>query len=386
MRRFSEHVRSFARRRYRLSVRILIAPDDFKGTLSAAEAAAAIASGWKRTKPAADLIERPLSDGGPGFVEAIAHARGLAVQQTVVRHALGMHVQATWCADGSTAYVEAAQAVGLEFGRDVLRASSYGLGELLAAVRKTEVRRIVVGLGGTCVNDGGAGMLAALGAVATTNNGSPCPLDEGPGALRSIASIDLSAPVAVFDGIELIVATDVDVPLLGPRGATYGFAPQKGAIDLQLVELESAMQRLSDAVGRRADGKDAAVALGAGAAGGLGFALIRLGATRVPGIDTVWAESDIDLTGVDLILTGEGTLDWQSQRGKVVSGVAQRGMNAGIPVVALCGQVEMARRERTETGLAGAYGMVELVGEEAAFDRPAESLATLAERVARTWG
>ena len=367
-------------------MRILIAPDDFKGTLSAAEAAAAIATGWKRTKPTAELIERPLSDGGPGFVEAIAHARGLQVQQSVVRHALGMHVQATWCADESTAYVEAAQAVGLEFGRDVLHASSYGLGELLSAVRRSGARRIVVGLGGTCVNDGGAGMLAALGAVATTNDGSPCPLDEGPTPLRSIASIDLSAPAAAFADIELIAATDVDVPLLGPRGATYGFAPQKGAIDPQLVELESSMQRLSDAVGRRADGKDAAVALGAGAAGGLGFALIRLGAVRVPGIDTVWSESDIDLAGVDLILTGEGTLDWQSQRGKVVSGVAQRGMSAGIPVVALCGQVEMARRERTETGLAGAYGMVELVGEEAAFDRPAESLAALAERVARTWG
>ena len=367
-------------------MRILIAPDDFKGTLSAAEAAAAIAAGWLRTKPGTELFERPLSDGGPGFVESIAHARGLEIRQTVVRHALGMHVQAMWCSDGSTAYVEAAQAVGLEFGRDVMRASSFGLGELLRSVRDTDVDRIVVGLGGTCVNDGGAGMFAALGATAATADGSPCVLDQGPAALRSIASIDLAEPLAAFADIELVAATDVDVPLLGPRGATYGFAPQKGAIDPQLIELESALQRLSEAVGRRADGKDAAVALGAGAAGGLGFALLRLGATRVPGIDTVWNESDIDLAGIDLVITGEGTLDWQSQRGKVVSGVAQRGMAAGIPVVALCGQVEMARRERTETGLAGAYAMLDVVGEAAAFDQPAESLATLAERVARTWG
>lgn len=367
-------------------MRILIAPDDFKGTLSAAEAAAAIATGWRRTRPDAQLDERPLSDGGPGFVESIAHARGLAIQHTVVQHALGMHVQAAWCSDGNTSYIEAAQAVGLEFGRDVLCATSFGVGQLLQSVLATDVRRIVVGLGGTCVNDGGAGMFAALGATAHDRNGEPVALDAGPMPLRDIAAIDLTSAETQFDGVELIVATDVDVPLLGPRGATFGFAPQKGAIDLQLVELETALQRLCEACGRRADGKDASVALGAGAAGGLGFALLRLGGTRVPGIDTVWQESGIDLTGVDLILTGEGTLDWQSQRGKVVSGVAQRGMALGIPVVALCGQVEMARRERTESGIAGAYAMVDIVGEREAFDRPAESLADLAERVARTWG
>lgn len=366
-------------------MRILIAPDDFKGTLTAAAAAAAIAEGWVRTQPDADLQLRPLSDGGPGFVAALAGARALDIRTTVIRNSLGTEVPAIWCADTDTAYLEAAQAVGIAYGTDVLRATSFGLGTLMMSALDAGATRVVIGLGGTNVNDAGAGMLAALGATAGDAQGAPVDLAGGPVALRSVRTVDLTAAIEAVRGIELVAATDVDVPLLGPRGATYGFAPQKGAIDTQLIELESTLQRFAAACGRRADGKDAAVALGAGAAGGLGFGLLRLGATRVPGIDTVWDESGIELDGVDLIVTGEGTLDWQSQQGKVVAGVVRRGLALGIPVIALCGQVEMPRRERQEFGLAAAYGVVDAVDEGTALRRPAETLADLAERVARTW-
>ena len=362
-------------------MRILIAPDAFKGTLSAVEAAEAIAAGW----PEAELVLRPLSDGGPGFSGAIARARAARVQTSRVRSAFGDDVEASWCEVDGTAYLEVAQCVGIAFGTDVMRASSYGVGQLITAACAAGVHRIVLGLGGTNVNDGGAGMFAALGATAVDAAGAAVRLDEGPRALVDIDAVDLRPALATLRGIQLVAATDVDVPLLGPRGATYGFGPQKGAIDPQLVVLESALQRLAVACGRRDDGKDAAVALGAGAAGGLGFALIRLGAQRVPGIDTVWDESAIELDGIDLIVTGEGRLDWQSQRGKVVSGVARRGMERGIPVIALCGDVDMARRERMELGLAAAYSMVEFAGEELAMAAPAATLADLAARVARTW-
>ena len=363
-------------------MRILIAPDAFKGTLTSAEAAAAIADGW----PDAEILVRPLSDGGPGFARAIARARSAELRSTRARNSFGVDVDATWCLDGSTAYLEVAEVVGLSFGTDVMTASSFGVGELLIAARDSGAQRVVLGLGGTNVNDGGAGMLAALGASAVDADGAVIALADGPRGLRGLSRIDLQPALDALRGIDLVAATDVDVPLLGPRGATYGFAPQKGAIDPQLIELESIMQTYAQACGRRSDGKDAAVALGAGAAGGLGFALMRLGARRVPGIDTVWEESSIDLDGVDLIVTGEGKLDWQSQRGKVVSGVAKRGIQRGIPVIALCGDVEMARRERMELGLAAAYSMVEFAGEERALSEPAATLGELATRVARTWG
>lgn len=367
-------------------MRILIAPDGFKGTMTAAAAADAIADGWRSTTPDVKVRLRPLSDGGPGFVLAIARARDAALRVERVRASLGGSTDAAWCLDGSRAYVEVAQAVGLQFGTDVVHATSAGVGELLLAARASGATSVVVGLGGSNVNDGGAGMLGALGARAWDAHGARVPLDRGPLALRSIAKVDLTECMVALDGVELIAATDVDVPLLGPRGATFGFAPQKGAIDAQLLELESVMQRFAEACGRRDDGKDASVALGAGAAGGLGFALLRVGAERRPGIDTVWDESGIALDGVDLIVTGEGALDWQSQRGKVVSGVARRGIERGIPVVALCGRVDMARRERMELGLAAAYSMSDLEGEDVAMHRPIETLRALAARVARTWG
>lgn len=367
-------------------MRILIAPDDFKGTLSAAEAAAAIAAGWVRTRPSAACVLRPLSDGGPGFVAALSVARGVPLRTLRTVDAFGRPVDARWCMAGSTAYLEVAQVVGLHLGPGVLQAQSRGVGELILAALDAGAAEIVVGLGGTNVNDAGAGLLAALGAVAADADGEAVDLCRGPSTLGTVASIELSAAVQRLAGVRLLAATDVDVPLLGPRGATFGFASQKGAVDADLPALEAAMAHFSAACGRRADGKDAAVALGAGAAGGLGFALLRLGAERVSGIELVLDASDLAVTSVDLVVTGEGALDWQSMRGKVVSGVTRRGQQAGIPVIAIAGRIDITARERSEMGLDAAYSVSELVGEAEALEAPAASLSAAAARVARTWG
>jgi glycerate kinase len=366
-------------------VRILIAPDAFKGTLSASQAAAAIAQGWQSSRPAAELIQRPISDGGAGFVDALASALGLEIQRTPVSDSFGAITDAKWCRHGSTAYLEVAQVVGLDRGTNVLRATSFGVGELLLAAIAAGATEIVVGLGGTNVNDAGAGMFAALGARAVDAAGFEVSLRSGPLPLGSIHAVDLSEPERTLQGVSLRAATDVEVPLLGPRGATYGFAPQKGAMAPDLLRLETALSVFASACGRRSDGKDAAVALGAGAAGGLGFALLRLGAQRVAGIEHVLDASDLNLSQMDLVVTGEGALDWQSMQGKSVAGVARRCLEMGIPVVAIAGRIDITARERSEMGLDAAYSVSELVGESESMLDPAASLSRVAARVARTW-
>lgn len=366
-------------------MRILIAPDGFKGTLSAPQAASAMAEGWRRTRPDVELALRPLSDGGPGFVAAMAAARKLPVQTLQTVDSFGAPVDAAWCLADGTAYLEVAQVVGLDRGVDPRRATSRGVGELILAALDAGAHEIVLGLGGTNVNDAGAGMLGALGAIAVDDEGRPVPMDQGPLPLAGARSVDLTGPVGRLTGIRLLAATDVDVPLLGPRGATHGFARQKGAAEAELPLLEAALAAFSGACGRSADGKDAAVALGAGAAGGLGFALLRLGARRVPGIDVVLDASDLPLDAVDLVVTGEGALDWQSMRGKTVSGLVRRCLDRGVPVLAIAGRVDISARERSEMGLDAAYSVTELMGEGPALSDSAAALAATAARVARTW-
>lgn len=367
-------------------MRILVAPDGFKGTLSAAEAAAAIRAGWLRARPDHAVICKPLSDGGPGFVQAMATAHGVPVLSTPARHSLGGVVTAQWCRHGGTAYVESAQVAGVDRGFDIWNATSAGVGDVIATALETGVERVVVGLGGTNVSDGGAGLLARLGATATDATGASVPLEAGPGALTSVAAVDLAPVMAQLDGVEVLVATDVDVPLLGARGAAHGFASQKGADGEDLPRLEQVLDGFARACGRRPDGKDAALMLGAGAAGGLGFALLRTGGARVPGIGFVWDESGISLDGVDLVVTGEGSLDWQSMQGKVISGVARRAQQRGIPVIALAGRVLITPRERVDMGLDAAYSVSEMLGEARSLGEPAQALADAAARLVRTWG
>jgi glycerate kinase len=378
-------------------MRVLIAPDKFAGTLSAVEAAAAIAAGWRRTAPGDVLVEVPLADGGPGFVDVLHEALGGRLVPVRVTGPLGSSVDAAVLLVGDTAYVESAQACGLHLvpePRDPRVTTTYGVGELVLAARDAGARRVVLGLGGSGTNDAGAGFLAALGAHAVDVDGTDATelLASGGGALRRIGAVVLDPALDAVAGLELVAASDVDNPLLGLRGATNGFGPQKGADGAVVMELEGSLEAFARAVGRRSDGKDPAVALGAGAAGGLGFALLHLGAERVPGIATVLETVDLlgHIGSADLVVTGEGAFDWQSLRGKVVSGVAGAALSQGRGCVVLAGRVDVGKREYLAVGVSGAYAVLDDLRDRGlpaqdAFTDPAARLADLAERAARTW-
>lgn len=355
-------------------MRVLVAPDKFAGTLTAVEAAEAIAAGWGRRAPGDELDLAPMSDGGPGFVDVLHAALGGDLLAVTVRGPHGEPTPATvLLTEDGTAYVESAQACGLHLtgGEGAEAASTYGVGELLRAAADAGARRIVVGLGGSGTNDGGAGLLAALGATADR------PLDQGPVALGGITTVDLPD----FD-VPLVAASDVDNPLTGLFGATKTFGPQKGVAEDRLPILDELLEQLAVATDRRLS-----LEKGAGAAGGLGFALLLLGATREPGIGLVAAAVGLAdrARAADLVLTGEGAFDFSSRSGKVPYGVAEIAGEALRPCVALAGQVLVGSREMRALGMESAYSLVDVVGEERAFGDPAGALADLAERVARTW-
>jgi glycerate kinase len=336
------------------AMRVLLAPDKFAGTLSAVEAAAALAAGWSRSAPGDGLDLAPLSDGGPGFVEVLHTALGGRLVPVEVEGPLGAATPAVVLVDGDVAYVEAAQACGLHLVdpgvRDPLGASSRGVGALLAAALETGAARVVVGVGGTASTDGGRGAVEALGA------GWPA-------------------------GVELVVATDVDTPLLGPMGAAAVFGPQKGATPGQVAELEGRLAAWVRFCGADPDQP------GAGAGGGLGYGLMALSGRRAPGIDTVLDAIGFDarVRSADLVVTGEGSFDFQSLRGKAPAGVAARSQAAGRPCLVLAGRVEVGRREAAAAGIEAAYAVVDRVGPEAALADPAAGLADLAADVARQW-
>ena len=363
-------------------MRVLIAPDKFAGTLTAVEAAAAIAEGWGRRAPHDDLDLAPMADGGPGFVDVLHASLGGELHALSVRDPYGRPVPATLLRVGDTAYVEAAQAVGLhltpEGERDPERGSSYGVGQLVLAAVDAGARTVVVGLGGTGTNDAGAGLLEALGAM-------PEPADalgRGPRGLIHLERVDLSAARRRVEGVEIVAASDVDNPLLGLIGATSVYGPQKGIAEDRKMAVDAALEKLASATDKKVG-----LQKGAGAAGGLGFALMLLGARREPGIGIVAAA--VGLTerarAADLVVTGEGAFDFTSRSGKVPYGVAEIAAQTLRPCIALAGRVLVGSREMRALGVESAYAVVDLVGEERSFADPHGSLAALAERVARSW-
>lgn len=371
---------------------MLIAPDCFTGTLNAVQAARAIADGWARAAPTDQLVLRPMSDGGPGFVPVVAAGLGAQLREVEVLGPLGEPVLATFALDGQTAYIEAAQACGLQLvppdRRDPGRTTTFGVGQLVLAAIAEGATMVVVGLGGSATNDAGAGLLSALGAEADRA------LDSGGRSLARLHSVDIAPARAAVAGVTLIAATDVDNPLLGLRGAARNYGEQKGASPSECMDLDAALEHFAGLVGRRPDGKDPAVALGAGAAGGLGYALLQLGGERVPGIRTVMDILDLprEIADADLVVTGEGCFDLQSLRGKVVSGIASIALREAEPCVVLAGQVSVGRRDYTGIGVAAAYSVASMLGagDDAAglaesMARPAQALADAAERVAATW-
>ena len=363
-------------------MRVLVAPDKFAGTLTAVEAAHAIAEGWRRRAPGDELDLAPMSDGGPGFVDVLHATLGGELLSRTVTGPYGDPVPAAVLLSGGTAYVESAQACGLHLTpaehRAPERATTYGVGELVGTAIEAGAERVVVGLGGTGTNDGGAGLLAALGAVPTPQDA----LGGGPETLSRLDGVDLSAALGRCAGVELVAATDVDNPLLGLIGATNVYGAQKGVAADRVHAVDATLERLADATDRKV-----ALAKGAGAAGGLGFALLLLGARRVPGIELVADAVDLPRRAreAELVVTGEGAFDFSSRSGKVPYGVAGVAATAIRPCIALAGKVLVGSREMRALGVESAYAVADLVGEEQSFSRPAESLAALAERVARSW-
>lgn len=360
-------------------MRILIAPDKFAGTLSAVQAAAAMAEGWHRQAPDDRLDLAPMSDGGPGFVSVLEEALGGRLVTLPVRGPHGDEVEGTLLLAEDTAYVESAQACGrhlLDARRSAEDATSYGVGQLIAAAVDEGALRIVVGLGGSGTNDGGAGMLAALGAYGNRV------LDAGATGLKGITAVDVSPAKARLHDVTLVAASDVDNPLTGLFGATKTYGPQKGIADARLPAVDALLAGFGSALDRRLS-----LEPGAGAAGGLGFALMALGAERVSGIEFVAEAVELlhRARSADLVLTGEGAFDFSSRSGKVPYGVAQIAAETMRPCVALAGQVLVGSREMRALGVESAYSLVDAVGEERAFADPAGGLADLAARVARTW-
>lgn len=359
-------------------MRILVAPDKFAGTLTAVEAAEAIAAGWRRHAPDAELLLAPMSDGGPGFVDVLHASLGGELLAVTVAAPDGSDVPSTFLLVDDTAYVESAQACGIHLtgGRDGASGTTAGVGTLVVEAVRAGARRVVVGLGGSGTIDGGAGMLATLGATADV------PLTSGGAALDGVTSVDLTAARELLADVELVAATDVDNPLTGLFGAARTFGAQKGLDEDGQQAMDRRLEEWATATDRRQS-----LAPGAGAAGGLGFALFLLGGSRVPGIELIAdAVALPERAGaVDLVVTGEGSFDFSSRAGKVPAGVAGVAAQALRPCIALAGQVLVGSREMRALGMDAAYSLVDMVGEERAFADPAGALSELAERVARTW-
>jgi glycerate kinase len=394
-------------------MRVLLAPDAFTGLLPAGEVAAAMARGWASAAPDDVLDQAPLSDGGPGFVTVLHDALGGELVPVTVRGPLGRPVPGTVLlveSDVRTAYVEAAEACGLHLlgadsppgagdRRDPTVTTSYGVGELLGAAVSAGARRVVLGVGGTATNDGGAGLLAALGA------GPEDVLARGGLALAGLdpaALADLADVRRWLAGVELVLAAATDVPLLGFHGTTATSAEAKGATPEQAQALEAALGHYAELAsgsvvsgrsllaGSGGSGGSAGPARqpGAGAGGGIGFAVLLLGARYVEGVSAV-AEAVRLRARVgesDLVLAAEATFDWESLRGGVVARVAELGLAAGVPAVVLAGEVLVGRRESMTLGLSGTYAIAERPGDRLAA-RPDVRAVVEARtaRIARTW-
>jgi glycerate kinase len=322
-----------------------------------------------------------MSDGGPGFVDVLHEALGGELLAVTVRGPHGEPTPATVLVAGDRrdiAYVESAQACGLHLtGKErPEEATTYGVGELVAAALDAGATTVVLGLGGSGTNDGGAGMLAALGATADV------PLDRGSAGLAGVTSVDVGPARERVGGVRLVAASDVDNPLTGLFGATKVFGPQKGISEERLPAADGLLEQYAAAVDRRI-----ALEKGAGAAGGLGYAALVLGATREPGIALVSKAVGLAdrAAAADLVVTGEGAFDYSSRAGKVPHGVAMVAEEALRPCVVLAGKVDVGSREMRALGIESAYSLVDLVGEERAFAEPAAALRELAARTARTW-
>jgi glycerate kinase len=371
-------------------MKIVIAPQEFKGSLSAVQAAQAMAEGLRRALPDAILALVPMADGGPGTVEAMVAAAENSRRMTAAAHdALGRPLDAGWgIIDEDTAVIEMAAASGLtlltEDERDPRIASTYGTGELVRAALDAGCRRIIVGIGGSATNDGGAGMAQALGARLLDDAGQDLP--PGGAALARLSRIDASGLDPRLGQCRVLAASDIFNPLCGPQGASLVYGPQKGATPAVAQELDAALNHYAQVIERDLGGRVLDLA-GAGAAGGLGAALVAfLGAELVPGAQLVAEAVGLrqKLAGADLALTGEGRLDAQTSFGKAPWEVARLARDCGLPVIAIAGSLA----EDWEPALGEAFDAVVAITPRAmsiqeAIAQGAKLVADAAEGVAR---
>lgn len=344
-------------------MKILIAPDSFKESISATKAAEAIARGIKDVLPAAETVLLPIADGGEGTVDALVKAAGGRLVSTAVSGPLGDEVCARWgiLPDG-TGVIEMAAASGLPLvplsRRNPLLTSTLGTGQLIRAVLDQGCTRIILGVGGSATNDGGAGALVALGAVLLDNQGRIIPPNAQ--GLLDLHTIDTNNIDHRLAKTRIEVASDVDNPLLGPRGAAAVFGPQKGADPAMVAVLEQALARLAEVV-RNSVGKDIASFPGSGAAGGLAAGLSIISPVVVrPGIELVLDTINFasHLQGADLVFTGEGKIDGQSVMGKALSGIARLAGQANVPVLAFCGALGPGYQEVFSAGVTAVQPIV----------------------------
>jgi glycerate kinase len=339
---------------------VLIAADKFKGSLTAVQVAEHVEAGLRTVVPGLTIEALPVADGGDGTVDA-ATAAGFERRTVTVTGPLGEPVEAAYALRGDTAVVEMAEASGLRHLPPgifaPLTATTYGTGELLRAALDAGARTIVLGVGGSATSDGGAGMLSALGARLLDADGVP--VAPGGGALSALASADLSGLDPRLAGTRIVLASDVDNPLTGPKGAAAVYGPQKGASPQDVAALDAALTRYAEVLGDT----HAAQAPGAGAAGGIGYgALAGLGAAFRPGIEVL-----LDVLGfaaalgrADLVITGEGSLDAQTLHGKAPVGVASAARSRGIPVLAVCGRLTLSAADLAAAGIGAAYALADL--------------------------
>jgi glycerate 2-kinase len=371
-------------------MRVLVAPDKFRGTLTAAQAASAISAGWRRERPEDVVEEVPMADGGEGTLDALVTALGGEVRTVSVSGPLGDRVDSSFglivTPAGPTAVVELARASGLalvgELRRDALRASSRGTGELILAAAREGAGEVLVCLGGSASTDGGAGIASALGVRLLDRAGRPVP-DGGRGLLE-LDRVDATGLDRAVRRMRVLVACDVDDPLTGPNGAARVYGPQKGASPDGVLLLERALAHYA-AVVHRDLGIDLRALPGGGAAGGAGAGLVAfLGARLRPGVAVVMDALDVRrrAASADVLVTGEGRLDASSLRGKVISGLLGEAQRARVPVVVLCGRSEIEMPDALVQSLVDRFGEERAMGDaRGALEDLAAMLALDVERL-----
>ncbi|MGQ7261259.1 glycerate kinase [Vreelandella sp. V005] len=371
---------------------VLLCPDSFKDALSAQEAAAAMARGVQRALPSAQVQACPLADGGEGSLDALIAATGAERRQLNAQDALGRPRKATWgwLGDQRTAFIELAEASGLQHlsteERNALHTSTFGVGELLLAALDQGAEKALLLLGGSATNDGGAGMLQALGARLLDHNGEPLP--PGGAALSQLANLTLEGLDPRLAGLTVEAAVDVDNPLLGARGASAVFGPQKGASPDEVEQLDRALSHFAD-MSAAVLGNDYRMLPGAGAAGGMGFAAKAfLNASLKPGIEMIMQQADMAtlLARTDLVITGEGRLDGQSLAGKTPIGVSRAAQRLNKPVIVLAGSLGDGWQACFDQGVTAAFALADgPMTLQEALPRTAELLEARCESLLRLW-